>query len=232
VYRKIEMKTVTLFIVLSLLFLMYSLMEESFGQTVYEVTPGTKGNRIILSLANISEIKNAKDVSVKLSVPSANLTFSKNEEVIKNIEAGRETEAAFSFDIKRDARVNTIDTIEFRITDGKTIFLTKQFILSFSPPKEYRLEQNYPNPFNPVTTILYQLPADSKVTLKVYDILGSEAAELVNEVQSAGYKEVKFGGSIYSSGVYIYRLTAESVNGSMPAGRAGYSSIKKMIMIK
>jgi len=219
------MKTIIFLLFLSIFCFTYSLQEESFGQTVYEVTPGTKGNRIILSLANISEIQNAEDVAVKLSKPSSNLDFNKNEEIIKKIKAGGETEAAFSFDIKREAPVNKKDTIEFLITNNKSIFVNKEFILSFTPPKEYRLEQNYPNPFNPVTTILYQLPADSRVTLKVYDILGSEVAALVDEVQTAGYKEVKFGGSKYSSGVYIYRLTAEN-------GTTNFSSIKKMVMIK
>jgi len=212
------MKTTILFLISSILYL-------SYPQTVYDVTPGSKGNRIILSLANISEIKNASDVSIKISKPSVNLTFNKNEETIKNIYVGTETDAAFTFDIKREAKVNQKDTIQFFITDNKGIFVKKEFVLNFTPPKEYRLEQNYPNPFNPVTTILYQLPNDSKVTLKVYDILGSEVAELVNEVQTAGYKEVKFGSDRYSSGIYIYRLTAESGTGS-------YTSIKKMVMIK
>jgi hypothetical protein len=212
------MKTTIFFLLSSILYLSYS-------QVVYDATPGTKGNQIILSLANISEIKEASDVTIKISKPSVNLNFNKNEEMIKKIDMGTETEAAFTFDIKRDAKVNQKDTIEFSITDNKSIFVKKEFVLNFTPPKEYRLEQNYPNPFNPVTTILYQLPADSKVTLKVYDILGSEVAELVNEVQSAGYKEVKFGGSKYSSGVYIYRLSAESGTGT-------YSSIKKMVLIK
>jgi len=212
------MKTILFFLLSSILYL-------SYPQTTYDVTPGTKGNQIIISLANMSEIKNASDVNIKISKPSVNLTFNKNEEIIKNIDIGKETDAAFTFNIKREAKVNSKDTVEFFITDNKSIFIKKEFVLNFTPPKEYRLEQNYPNPFNPVTTILYQLPNDSKVTLKVYDILGEEIAELVNEVQTAGYREVKFGGARYSSGVYIYRLTAESGTGS-------YSSIKKMVLIK
>lgn len=209
----------------TIFFLLSTILSFTYSQTVYDVTPGTKGNQIILSLANISEIKNASDVTIKVFKSSVNLTFNKNEEMIKNIDRGGETDAAFTFDIKREIKVNQKDTIEFYITDNKSIFVKKEFVLNFTPPKEYRLEQNYPNPFNPVTTILYQLPADSKVTLKVYDILGSEVAELVNEVQAAGYKEIKFGSNRYSSGVYIYRLTAESANGT-------YNSIKKMVMIK
>ena len=101
------------------------------------------------------------------------------------------------------------------------MMIMKSFIFNYTPPKEFKLEQNYPNPFNPTTTIQYQLPADARVTLKVYDILGSEVVTLVNEDQEAGYKEVKFSGSSIASGMYIYRLTSGS-----------FSSIKKMMLVK
>lgn len=70
------------------------------------------------------------------------------------------------------------------------------------------LEQNYPNPFNPTTTISYQLAAGSNVSLTVYDVLGKEVAILVDEQQSAGKYTVKFIGSLFSSGLYFYKLTA------------------------
>ncbi len=77
-------------------------------------------------------------------------------------------------------------------------------------PTTYDLTQNFPNPFNPSTTIRYQLPKDGLVTLKIYDILGSEIATLVNEEKIAGKYEVNFsatgGASSLASGVYIYKL--------------------------
>jgi len=75
-------------------------------------------------------------------------------------------------------------------------------------PKEYKLYQNYPNPFNPVTTIKYQLPLNSKVTLTIYDILGKEITKLVNEEQEAGKYQVTFDAKRYASGVYICRIIA------------------------
>jgi len=84
-------------------------------------------------------------------------------------------------------------------------------------PNEFRLSQNYPNPFNPSTTIEYTIPnvetlrATSQmqnVTLKVFDILGREVAELVNEQKPAGRYRVNFNGAALSSGVYIYQLSA------------------------
>jgi hypothetical protein len=75
-------------------------------------------------------------------------------------------------------------------------------------PSGYGLEQNYPNPFNPITTIKYDLPKESQVTLKLFNILGQEVATLVNEEQKAGYKSVDWDGSNVSSGVYFYRMQA------------------------
>lgn len=75
-------------------------------------------------------------------------------------------------------------------------------------PKEYSLYQNYPNPFNPVTNIKFDLPKSGFATLKIYDVLGKEAAVLLNEVKQAGSYKADFNASNLPSGVYFYRLTA------------------------
>lgn len=75
-------------------------------------------------------------------------------------------------------------------------------------PKEFSLEQNYPNPFNPTTTINYSLPEDGNVVLKVYDVLGREVAELVNERKASGKHSVVFDASNFASGIYIYTIKA------------------------
>jgi hypothetical protein len=76
-------------------------------------------------------------------------------------------------------------------------------------PDVFRLDQNYPNPFNPGTTIRYQLPARSRVTLRVFDLLGREIATLVDLLEEPGYKSVAFDGSGLTSGVYYLRLQAD-----------------------
>ena len=81
-------------------------------------------------------------------------------------------------------------------------------------PTVYDLAQNFPNPFNPSTTIRYQIPQDGIVTLKIYDILGSEVATLVNEQKAAGKYEINFNASNFASGVYIYKIQAGSFNSS------------------
>jgi hypothetical protein len=88
-------------------------------------------------------------------------------------------------------------------------------------PTEFSLSQNYPNPFNPSTTISFGLPRSSNVTLKVYNILGEEVANLVNKVMPAGYQTVVFDASKLASGMYIYRLEAGS-----------FVQVKKMMMLK
>jgi hypothetical protein len=77
-------------------------------------------------------------------------------------------------------------------------------------PGRFELHQNYPNPFNPTTEIQFTIVDRQWTIVKVYDILGSEVATLVNEVKDSGTYSVKFDGSGLASGVYIYRLTAGS----------------------
>ncbi len=85
----------------------------------------------------------------------------------------------------------------------------------------FQLSQNYPNPFNPSTVIKYQIPELSFVTLKVYDVLGSEILTLVNEEIPAGSYEVEFDGTGLPSGIYFYRLQA-----------GNFVETKKMVLMK
>lgn len=83
------------------------------------------------------------------------------------------------------------------------------------------LAQNYPNPFNPTTKISFKIPSKEFVTLKVYDVLGSEVSTLVNEEKPAGNYSVTFNAYSLSSGTYFYRLSSGS-----------FTEVKKMILIK
>jgi hypothetical protein len=73
-------------------------------------------------------------------------------------------------------------------------------------PANFKLSQNYPNPFNPVTRISYEIPKQGFVSLKIYDILGKEVKNLVNEMKSLGFYSVDFDATGLSSGIYLYRL--------------------------
>jgi hypothetical protein len=88
-------------------------------------------------------------------------------------------------------------------------------------PTEYRLEQNYPNPFNPTTTISYSLPKASVVSIKIYDMLGNEMMEVVNEQKPAGKYSAMVDASSFASGVYFYTIKA-----------GDFTDSKKMTLVK
>jgi len=104
--------------------------------------------------------------------------------------------------------------------DGRYKF-SDEIEVNLATPKNFRLNQNYPNPFNPITTISYQLPQNSFVTMKVCDALGREVFTLVNEEKTAGTYSVTFNASLLSSGVYFCRLQAGE-----------FVQMKKMILMK
>ncbi len=113
--------------------------------------------------------------------------------------------------------VKGIEAIELR-----SYFVTSVNEMNSSKiPTQFVLNQNYPNPFNPSTVISYQLPVISKVTLKIYDVLGREVATLVNEEQSAGWREVQWNAKLFSSGIYFYTLRAGS-----------FLETKKLVLMK
>jgi hypothetical protein len=88
-------------------------------------------------------------------------------------------------------------------------------------PTAFALSQNYPDPFNPSTTIQYQLPTTSRVTLKIYNTMGQEVATLQDGVQEAGYRSVVWNAVNVASGVYFYRLDAGQ-----------FASVKKLLLLK
>lgn len=94
-------------------------------------------------------------------------------------------------------------------------------------PEKYDLEQNYPNPFNPVTTIQFQIPQESNVMLKIYDILGKEVAALVNQNKPAGFYKVDWKAEKHPSGIYYYSIDAQALN-----SKENYRSVRKMILLK
>jgi len=88
-------------------------------------------------------------------------------------------------------------------------------------PKRFELFQNYPNPFNPSTTITFSIPAESFVSLKVYDVIGREIANVVSEELVAGNYKRQWNASGMSSGVYFYRIQA-----------GNFVETKKMILLR
>jgi len=127
--------------------------------------------------------------------------------------------------IKQISSASTSGTIY--IDDAQYDFATPVENVVNNIPTEYSLKQNYPNPFNPSTVISYSIPRSTEfnsalqTTLKIYDILGSEVATLVNQIQSAGNYTIRFDASNLTSGIYFYRLQSGS-----------FVESKKMMLIK
>jgi hypothetical protein len=95
-------------------------------------------------------------------------------------------------------------------------------------PTRFALESNYPNPFNPLTTISYALPFESKVSLKILNVLGQEVKTLIDKTELAGTRFADWDATNFASGVYFYRLDATAVS---DPGK-NFSQVRKMVLIK
>lgn len=111
-------------------------------------------------------------------------------------------------DVRVDKSAYRLKQIDFNgtFTYSDVVYIDK------IAPMNFNLVQNFPNPFNPETTIKFNLPSDEFVSLKVYNLLGSEVAVLINEKRSAGIYHVGFNAAQLPSGVYLYKLTAGQFN--------------------
>jgi hypothetical protein len=87
--------------------------------------------------------------------------------------------------------------------------------------RKFHLEQNYPNPFNPKTIINYEIPITNYVDLSIYNLLGQKVATLVDEEQNAGTYQVEWDASGFSSGIYLYKITAGE-----------FQAVKKMVLLR
>ena len=105
-------------------------------------------------------------------------------------------------------------------TDGQFEY-SKVIEVDLDAPMKYELSQNYPNPFNPVTTIQFSIPEAGEVKLVVYNLLGEQVAELINENKEAGVHTINFNAAELNSGLYIYKLTA-----------GNFSDVKKLMVVK
>jgi len=115
-----------------------------------------------------------------------------------------------------DVDINGNETVHQTVAEATPYFMVNPVEIT-----EYALHANYPNPFNPTTSIIFDLPVASSVSLTVSDILGREVATLVNGNRSAGRHLVTFDASELASGIYFYRIDAED-----------FYAVKKMVLVK
>lgn len=88
-------------------------------------------------------------------------------------------------------------------------------------PNEFSLKDNYPNPFNAVTTIGYDLPATSHVTIDIFDVLGQKVETIVDAEQQAGYHQISWNANNLPTGIYFYRIQADD-----------FKATKRMLLLK
>jgi len=171
--------------------------------------------------------------SVKLSWQTA---FELNNQgfSIERKSAGEFTEVAFISGVGNSNIAHDYNYEDREIPTGNYTYRLKQVDfngnfeyynltaeVSVGVPKQFKLLQNYPNPFNPVTNIEFELPQNSFVEIKVFDIIGKEISFVVNQSLTAGYYKYKFDASNLSSGTYFFRIRADK-----------FTDMKKMTVLK
>lgn len=183
-------------------------VQVAVGQTVHQLPFASEDNRLELTVEN-SSTTSLLSVAVRLSNPPSWLRFRNTEERIESVEGKKERIALFAFSVDRSAPVRESYTLRFSLSTPSGESWTKEIALSILPPTTFDLYQNYPNPFNPTTTIGYQLAAESRVRLTIFNLLGQEVATPVEGDKLGGFYTQAWDASALSSGVYVYRLLVE-----------------------
>ncbi len=201
------------------------LVSTALSQEVYKIPFASEGNSIELAIANTSSVTAAKVTVQAVDAPSW-IKFGQGIAALDRVGPGEEKLATFTFSLDKLAPVNEQQSLSFVIKSATGESWTKEIKIRVAPPDKFELFQNYPNPFNPTTTICYQLTNDSKVTLKVYNLLGQDVLTLVDAQKQAGYHQEVLNASRLASGMYIYRIVYTNQAGKQASDK------KTMLVIK
>jgi hypothetical protein len=159
--------------------------------------------------------------NVKIIQNATKITLKANDSLFFKIGLMRGVSIIGIIGGRRDFITDTISNISIKGGVNLSKSTTTEANKETAEIKGYELNQNYPNPFNPSTNISYQIPENSFVSLKVYNILGKEVATLVNENQTAGRYNYNFIANNLTSGVYFYKLMA-----------GNFTAVKKFTLLK
>lgn len=182
-------------------------------------------------IPNLSKTEGGDDVATRFSnyVASSMQRLNIAVDVNEHPEFKREKPYTASSDIDvQGVRLGNLSVAQI-VTRAK---VERQQTPVFADQNSFEISQNYPNPFNPTTTINYNLPVDANVSIRVYDMLGRGVATLVSTTQNAGVYTVVWdattdAGAQVASGLYLYRMEANPIDGS-----AASVMTKKMILKK
>ena len=185
----------------------------ALGQTTYQLPFASAGNTIELAVANTAAIALAGVKAEATELPSW-LKFDATQKPIGLLKAQQEISATFTFSVDKTAPVQKSQTLKFVISSPTGEKWMKEITVAVAAPEKFEVFQNFPNPFNPSTTISYELTANSKVNLKIFNMLGQEVASLVDGDRLAGYHQEVWDATRCSSGVYVYQVIAADDHGT------------------
>jgi len=206
------------------------------GGLAYNVSVDTSDTNIPVEFTSFNASVN--DGNVILKWATATETNNKGFQIERKPDSGPFENIAFIAGHGTTTQPQQYNFVDTKLPAGKYIYRLKQVDYNGSfkysedaevdviSPSVYSLDQNYPNPFNPSTNINFSLASDSRVTLKVFDVLGREIATLLNKNISAGDHTLNFDASRFNSGVYLYKIEATGVDGS------NFTAVKKMVLTK
>jgi hypothetical protein len=184
-------------------------------------TANVSNNSVTLNWITASELNNS-GFDIERSCHTERSRSMTDWEIIGFINGNGTTSESHSYSFTdNDLSVGKYSYRLKQIDFDGTFSYSNEIEIDLNLPQSFSLQQNYPNPFNPTTSIKYQVSSISNVSLKVYDVLGTEIATLVNENKPAGNYDVTFNASSLASGVYFYKLQAGS-----------FTETKKMIILR
>jgi len=192
---------------------------------VYQVPFATSENRIELEVSNIGQDKIANVTVVAVEIPPW-VELSSSEKALNDLGSEDEAIASFEFSVDREAPIGESSVLKFEILAEGVVVKEKEFLLAVEAPKKVALDQNFPNPFNPETTIGFDAPSNSHMSLAVYDMLGRQIDLILDGEKPAGHHKIRWNASSYASGIYFYILKTQGADGELVLLR------KKMMLIK
>jgi hypothetical protein len=171
-------------------------------------------------IGHADQVLNKPEWLSEYEITDLKVTISDSEETPQELTVyKKEVNAGDLISVGRNSRDGSTGVLMYIVMVGAIDPVSVEEFPSI--PTTFALKQNYPNPFNPSTTIVYEVPWSTHVTIKVYDVMGRVVAELVNGIQDAGSYSIEWNASSLSSGVYYYRITA-----------GNFTNVKKLLLMK
>ena len=164
----------------------------------------------------------------ELSLNRTKLDGNVKQALLMNFESIHDGSDLLLGTFEMDSRNKKYIELQYKIKSKTGLISSGTMLINYVPkPQSFELSPAYPNPFNPVTTINYGLPEDANLTLFIYDLQGRLVKELHDGFTNAGYHEIIWNASVFSSGIYFIKINASDMK-----GRNLYSKTQKIMLVK